>query len=83
MIANYSENTTPKNRWSMVFQNEYVQLTYLRLNGYDDIKYLKKITNYIPKDDAVLSCEISIRNIDSGSKCLLFDDPLMKQATNI
>ena len=43
MIAKYSENTTPQNRWSMIFRHEYLQLIYLRLNGYDDIKYLKKV----------------------------------------
>ena len=77
MIAKYSENTTPQNRWSMIFRHEYLQLIYLRLNGYDDIKYLKKTTSYIPKDDAVLLCEICSTNIDSGNKCLLCDDPLM------
>ena len=83
MIPKYSENTTPQDRWSMIFRHEYLQLIYLRLNGYDDIKYLKKTISYIPKDDAVLSCEICSTNIDSGSKCLLCDDPLMKQATKI
>ena len=77
MIAKYSKNTTLQNRWSRIFRHEYLQLIYLRLNGYDDIKYLKKTTSYIPKDDAVLSCEIYSTNIDSGNKCLLCDDPLM------
>ena len=83
MIAKYSKNTTPQNGWSMIFWHEYLQLIYLRLNGYDDIKYLKKTTSFIPKDDAVLSCAICSTNIDSGSKCLLCNDPLMKQATKI
>ena len=83
MIAKYSENTTSQNRWSMIFRHEYLQLIYLRLNGYDDIKYLKKTASYIPKDDAVLSCEICSTNIDSGNNCLLCDDPLMKQATKV
>ena len=73
MIRKYSENTIPK----MILRHEYLQLIYIRLNGYDDIKYLKKTTSYIPKDDAVLSCEIYSTNIDSGNKCLLCDDPLM------
>ena len=66
----------------MICQHECFQLIYLRLNWYDDIKYLKK-TNYIPKDDAVLSCEICSTNIDSGNKCLLCVDTLMKQPTKI
>ena len=77
MIAKYSKSTTLQNRWSMIFWHEYLQLIHLRLNGYDDIKYLKKTTSYIPKNDAVLLCEICSTNIDSGNKCLLFDDPLM------
>ena len=58
IIPNYFENTTPQNRLSMIFRHEYLHLIYLRLNGHDDIKHLKKTTSYIPKDDAVLSCEI-------------------------
>ena len=72
MIAKYSEN-----RWSMIFWHEYLQLIYLRLNAYDDIRYFKKRTSYIPKDDAVLSCEMCSTNIVSGNKCLLRDNSLM------
>ena len=67
----------------MIFRHEYLNLIYLRLNGYDDTKYLKKTLSYIPKDDTVLSCEICSTNIDSGNKCLLCVDTLMKQPTKI
>ena len=83
IIPKYSENTTPQNRLSMIFRHEYLHLNYLRLNGHDDIKHLKKTTSYIPKDDAVLSCEIRSTNIDSGNKCLLCDDTLMNRETKI
>ena len=58
VIPKYSENNTPQNRLSMIFRHEYLHLIYLRLNGYDDIKHLKKTTSYITKDDADFSCEI-------------------------
>ena len=43
MIAKYSENTTPQNRWSIIFQYEYFQLIYFRSNGYNDVKYREKL----------------------------------------
>ena len=39
----YSENTRPQNRWWMTFWYEYLQLGYLRLNGYDDVNYQKNV----------------------------------------
>ena len=60
VIAKYSENTTPQNRWSMIFQHEYLHLIYLRLNGYDDIKYLKKTTSYTPKVFCLVIFEVQI-----------------------
>ena len=82
-IAKYSENTAPQNRWSMIFWHEYLQLIYLRLNGYDDVKYRKKTTSYIPTVDKSLSCRICRAMIDSGIKCLLCNDPLMLQAMKV
>ena len=60
VIAKYSENTTPQKRWSMIFQHEYLHLIYLRLNGYDDIKYLKKTTSYTPKVFCLVIFEVQI-----------------------
>ena len=83
MIAKYSENTAPQNRWSMIFRHEYLQLIYLRLNGYDDVKYRKKTASYIPTVDISLSCGICRAIIDSGIKCLLCNDPVMLQAMKV
>ena len=47
-IAKYSENTTVQNRWSQIFRHEYIQLIYLRENGYDTRRYRKRSTKYIP-----------------------------------
>ena len=40
IIVKYSENTTPQNKWSMIVRHEYLQLIYLRLNVYDEMKHL-------------------------------------------
>ena len=37
-IGKYAGNTTYQNRWPMIFRHEYMQLIYLRENGYDNIK---------------------------------------------
>ena len=42
MIAKYAGNTTYQNRWPLNFRHEYMQLIYLRENGYDNVKYIKK-----------------------------------------
>ena len=70
-------------RWSMIFRHEYLQLIYLRLNGYDDVKYRKKTTSYIPTVDTSLSCGICRAIIDSGIKCLLCNDPVTLQAMKV
>ena len=51
MIAKYAGNTTYQNRWLMIFRHKYMQLIYLRENGYDNIKYIKKSSNYAGKDE--------------------------------
>ena len=38
-IARYSENATYQNRWKYVFRHEYIQLIYLRENGFDNTSY--------------------------------------------
>lgn len=83
MIAKYSENTTPQNRWSIIFQYEYFQLIYFRSNGYNDVKYREKTTSYIPTVDKSLSCGICRVITDSEMKCLLCDDLLMLQAMKV
>ena len=38
-ITKYSKNTTYQNRWADIFRHEYMQLIYLRENGFDLKKY--------------------------------------------
>ena len=49
MISKYTEYSTYQNRWPMIFRHEYIQLIYLRENGYDNVNYTKKSVNYIEK----------------------------------
>ena len=79
MIAKYSGNTTPQNRWSMISWHEYLHLIYVMLN----VKYNKKTTSYIPTVDASFLCGIYRAIIYSGIKCLLYNDPLMLQAMKV
>ena len=39
LMSKSSENITLQNGWSMIFCHEDLQLNYLTLNGYNDIKY--------------------------------------------
>ena len=61
----------------MVFWHEYVKLTYLRTNGYDNCKYIKRIQSYFPLKDNRL-CETCFSDTDGhGTKCVLLKSPLM------
>ena len=48
-LQRYSENATYQDRWRYVFRHEYIQLIYLRENGFDTISYRKRGTKYIPE----------------------------------
>ena len=48
MISKYANNTTYQNRWPMIFRHEFIQLIYLRENGFDDITYKRRAKRYIP-----------------------------------
>ena len=58
-ITKYSKNTTYQNRWADIFRHEYMQLIYLRENGFDLKKYQQSKTTYIPKHKMGL-CECSL-----------------------
>ena len=66
-ISKYAENTTIQNRWPMIFRHEYIQLVYLRENGYDNINYKKKSTNYIPmfRESACSYCHLEFKSENS------------------
>ena len=77
MLKKYADNTTFQNRWPDIFRHEYIQLLYLRENGYDKRRYLKRGCNYIPKHVAG-NCSKCALPIDSTSNnCVLCDSSLM------
>ena len=51
IIAKYAGNTIYQNRWPMTFRHDYMQPIYLRENGYGNMKYKKKSSNYVDKDE--------------------------------
>ena len=71
MISKYAENSTYQNR------HEYIQLIYLRENGYDNIKYTKKSVNYIeePAKGFCLICNLQLKEIQKD--CPLCKSSLM------
>ena len=48
MVHKYSLNTTVQNRWPYIFRHEFLQLIYLRENGFDVKKYMKRPRSYYP-----------------------------------
>jgi len=76
-IAKYAENTTFQNRWPQIFRHEYIQLIFLRENGYDTIKYLKRESSYIPNRNEK-SCPKCLLDMELDSICLLCDTSYMK-----
>ena len=69
VIAKYANNTTFQNKWPMIFRHEFVQLIMLRENGFDDVRYRKRGTRYIPpsSDKSCLSC-FSVYHVNSENK---------------
>ena len=45
ILVKNAENTTCQNMWPMIFRHKYIQLIYLRANGYDNCKYIKRMQN--------------------------------------
>ena len=70
-ISKYAENTTIQNRWPMIFRHELIQLVYLRENGYDNVNYKKKSSNYIPY------CHLEFK--PGNSLCVLCDSNFMAE----
>ena len=74
-IEKYARNTTFQCRWPMIFRHEFVQLIYLRRNGYDEISYNRKVISYMPQieDTQCKVCGLELSN----NKCFLCGSILM------
>ena len=82
-IAKYAENTTFQNRWPMIFRHEFIQLIFLRENGYDNTKYRKRSSNYVlvPENNHCKHCSLEFK--EGASTCVLCDNDLMKEIKQI
>ena len=78
MLAKYSKNTTQQCRWPRIFRHEFLHLVYLRENGYDQIKYRKRGTPYIPKETSGACGKCRMKLVDIG-QCPLCDCSLAKK----
>ena len=66
-IYKYSTiNTTYQNRWPFIFRHEFIQLVHLRENGYDDVKYNKTKSSYLPiaNQKSCKNCCICLEDAD-------------------
>ena len=67
----------------MIFQHEFIQLVYLRENGYDNVKYKKKSSNYIlmSRETPCSYCHLEFK--PSNSLYVLCDSNFMKEITKV
>ena len=74
MISRYVENTTVQNKWPLILRHKFIQLVYLRENGYDQLNYNKKCVNYVPDNEG--SCALCCLSLTGKSvNCLLCSKP--------
>ena len=73
-IGKYAHNTTVQQRWSYIFRHEFIQLIYLREQGFDTLRYRKRNTKYIPELlEGHCKCSLALFN----SNCIICDSPEM------
>ena len=74
LIDKYAQNTTYQDRWKSIFRHEFIQLIYLRENGFDSRKYVSRPMKYvpeIPEGHCPNCCSFKLEN----GKCVLCDSP--------
>ena len=75
-IHKYAHNTTVQERWPYIFRHEFIQLIYLRENGFDCVKYRKRNTSYLPEvTDGYCECSLKL----AQSSCEICDSREMKK----
>ena len=70
-IFKYSANTTVQEKWNYIFRHEYIQLVYLRENGFDVLnvlKYRERNSRYVP-ECSNFGCTICSLILNSNSEC--------------
>ena len=73
-IKKYAENTTPQNKWPMIFRHEFVSSVHLREMGYDQIIYHPRANKYLPEGRGgfCLNCGLALSD---NMLCSLCDKP--------
>ena len=81
MLRKYMGNTAAQCVWPKVFQYDYIQLCYLRLNGFDT-KPSTRPYQYIPvPGDGFLACTKCSLELSGGSVvCRMCDNLLLENA---
>ena len=79
-IVKYSDKTTFHNRCSRIFRHEYIDLIYLRENGFDKKSYYSRGKEYTPvlKDGHCKKCDLVIND----DICNICDNVLMTNHVN-
>ena len=78
-IKRYIENATYQNRWEFIYRHEYMQLIFLRENGFDKISYRKRGTQHIPDcQNGFCSCSLKLL---ANHCCQLYNSREMKAIT--
>ena len=77
-VEKYQHHSTFDRRWQMAFRHEFIELIYLRENGFDKVKYSKRSRNYIP-DPPPNSCESCLSTLNSSNRCVICDHKVMKE----
>ena len=74
VLARYSENTTPQDKWPMIMRHDFMASIYIRENGFDECKYVKSKHKYlpVPHESKCMNCGLII----SGKSCKLCGDPM-------
>lgn len=76
-ISKYMKNTTFQNRWPLIFRHEFIQLIYLRENGFEKKRYNKRLQKYVPDVQNSCCCKCGLRLI--SDVCRICDSDLMKK----
>lgn len=71
-IAQYHHHSTFQQRWEKAFRHEFIQLIYLRENGFDKLTYRKRSINYVPSGNET-SCKKCHANLVTANGCGLCD----------
>ena len=79
-ILRYQEKTTFHNRWNRIFRHEFIDLVYLREQGYDQTIYHSRGRVYVPvlKDGDCIQCGLLL----TDDKCKLCNSVLMDDYVN-